>query len=258
VRRRNAAVRAYYRRVLPFYDRELADRGDGPFWEQAAGEPPGCRVLEVGCGSGRATAFLARAAAAVTAFDLSPEMLGAARRRLAGVANVRLFAADVRGLRLRATFDLVAAVDDPFVHLLADADRDRALRAAARHLAPDGRFVLDAAWLSPRRRRVAASRAGLVIAHRAAGGLAVREVLRCAAETRVCAVRFTYEAPGAPPVAASFRGRLWSLAELQRRARAAGLAVTDLWGDYDRSPWRRATSPRLIAELRKSADPPAV
>ena len=252
-------MRAYYRRVLPFYDRELADRGDGPFWEWAAGEPPGCRVLEIGCGSGRATAFLARAAAAVTAFDLSPEMLAAARRRLAELENVRLFAADLRGLRLRAAFDLVAAVDDPFVHLLADADRDRALRAAARHLAPDGRFVLDAAWLSPRRRRAAGSRAGLVIAHRGAGGLAVREALRCDSGTRVCAVRFTYEAPGAPPVAASFRGRFWSLAELQRRARAAGLAVTNLWGDYDRTPWHRATSPRLIAELRrKSAPAPAV
>ena len=251
-------MRAYYRRVLPFYDRELADRGDGPFWEWAAGEPPGCRVLEIGCGSGRATAFLTRAAAVVTAFDLSPEMLAAARRRLAELANVRLFAADVRGLRLRAAFDLVAAVDDPFVHLIADADRDRALRAAAGHLAPDGRFVLDAAWLSPHRRRVAASRAGLVIAHRAAGGLAVEEVLRCEPGSRICAVRFTYEPPGAPAVAASFRGRLWSLAELQRRARAAGLAVTNLWGDYDRSPWRRATSPRLIAELRrKEAPPPA-
>ncbi|HEX5758336.1 MAG TPA: class I SAM-dependent methyltransferase [Thermoanaerobaculia bacterium] len=243
-------VRAYYHRILPFYERELAGRGDGPFWSAAAEEPPGCRVLEIGCGTGRATAFLARTAGAVTAFDVAPELLAVARSRLAGLANARLFAADVRHLRLRAAFDLVAAVDDPFVHLIADADRDRALRAAARHLAPDGRFVLDAAWLSPRRRRAAASRAGLVIAHRGAGGLAVEEVLRCEPGSRVCAVRFTYEAPGAPPVAASFRGRLWSLAELQRRARAAGLTVTNLWGDYDRSPWHRATSPRLIAELR--------
>ncbi|HEX9669698.1 MAG TPA: hypothetical protein VGC93_09460, partial [Thermoanaerobaculia bacterium] len=72
--------------------------------------------------------------------------------------------------------------------------------------------------------------------------------------SRICAVRFTYEPPAGPPLSAAFRGRLWSLAELQRRARAAGLAVTNLWGDYDRSPWRRATSPRLIAELRRKSD----
>jgi len=29
------------------------------------------------------------------------------------------------------------------------------------------------------------------------------------------------------------------------------LARLLLWGDYDRRPWDRATSPRLIAELRR-------
>ena len=142
-------VREYYRRVLPFLDRELADRGDGELWSWAASTPSGCHVLEIGAGTGRATASLARTAGRVVAFDLAPEMIAVARRRLGDHANVSLFVADMREISLRVRFDLVVAVDDPFVHLTEDDDRDRAFAAAARHLLPGGRLLLDAAWFSP-------------------------------------------------------------------------------------------------------------
>src|ERR1044071_81050 len=94
-------VRTYYRRILPFFDRELADRGDEEFWTWAASSPPGCRVLELGAGTGRATAFLARTAGRVVAFDLSTDLPAVARRRLALAANVRLLVADMREIDLR-------------------------------------------------------------------------------------------------------------------------------------------------------------
>lgn len=245
-------VRTYYHCVLPFFERELADRGDGVFWAWAASEPPGCRVLEIGAGTGRATAFLARSAGSVVAYDLSPELLAVARRKLAPLPHVRLLAADAREPPLRGRFDLVVAVDDPFVHLLADADRDRALQAAAALLAPAGRLILDAAWLSPARRRAAGTVAGLLVERTGHRGLQVREHWHCNPHSRLCTARFEYRLEGNVPAAATFSARLWSVAELHRRCRAAGLRVTHLWGDYDRAPWRRATSPRLIAEARRA------
>src|SRR4029077_12453701 len=119
-------VRSYYHQILPFYDRELADRRDGELWAWAAATPPGCRVLELGSGTGRATAFLARTAGRVVGLELAPEMIAVAPRRRAGISNGSFVAADMRAAPLRARFDLVAAVDDPFVHLTADDDRDRA------------------------------------------------------------------------------------------------------------------------------------
>src|SRR5436305_6531428 len=113
-------VRAYYRRIVAFYDLELADRGDGGLWAWAASAPPGCRVLELGAGTGRATASLARTGGQVVALELAPEMIAVARRKLAGLANVRFVAADMRESPLRSSFDLVTAIDDPFVHLTAD------------------------------------------------------------------------------------------------------------------------------------------
>jgi SAM-dependent methyltransferase len=249
-------VRDYYHRILPFYDAELADRGDGDFWTWAAGEPRPARVLELGSGTGRATAFLARSAARVVGFDLSPELVAVARRKLAGCPNVALFAADMRDFALRENFDLVTAVDDPFCHLVDDEDRARAFRAAARHLAPGGRFLLDAAWFSPQARHQSAGPEGLVREHSVRGGnFVVHQVWRCDPDSRVCSARFEYRttegsAPEATAATASFPARLWSLGELTARAHAAGLTVSHLWGGYDRRPWARLTSDRMIAELR--------
>lgn len=246
-------VRDYYHHILPFFEEELADRGDGDFWIWAAGTPPGSRVLELGAGTGRATAFLARAAGKVVALELSPEMLAVARQRLAGFPNVALLAADMRRAGLFDCFDLVVAVNDPFVHLLKDADRDRAFATAARSLGPGGRFLLDAAWLSPSRRETAAGPEGLVIERCGRGSLTVRETWRCDAATRVCSTRFEYHLPDRPLERASFDARLWSLDEIEERAWTAGLVVTRLWGDYDRRPWDRESSPRLIVEMHRNA-----
>ena len=150
-----------------------------------------------------------------------------------------------------ARFDLVVAVDDPFVHLIPDEDRERAFATAAEHLAPDGRFVLDAAWFPPKDRQNAA--AGLTrVKTVGQGRLEVRQVWQCDPVTRLCTARFEYRRSGRLAAAASFRGRLWSVEELNGRARAAGLRISRLWGDYDRRPWDRRSSPRLIAEMRLS------
>jgi SAM-dependent methyltransferase len=182
--------------------------------------------------------------------DLAPEMIAVARRRLAGAANVVLAVADMREIELRFRFDLVAAVDDPFVHLVEDEDRQRAFATAARHLAPGGRFILDAAWFSPDQRRTAGSDEGLVQEHSGNEGLLVRETWRCDPQARLCAASYEYRRQGETVERASFPARLWSCEELEHRAVVAGLRVTHLWGDYDRRPWVRTTSPRMIAELR--------
>lgn len=244
-------VRDYYREILPFYDLELADRGDGGLWAWAAGAPPGCRVLELGAGTGRATVALARTAGQVVALELALEMIAAAHRKLAGCSNIRLVAADMRWSPLASRFDLVAAIDDPFVHLTADEDRERAFSTAAGHLVPGGRFLLDAAWFSPDQRHAAGRPAGLVKEHSGQGGLSVRETWRCDPTDRRCTARYEYFVQGRRVREASFPARLWSREELEHRARAAGLQIAHLWGDYDRRPWDRTTSPRLIAELRR-------
>lgn len=239
-------VRDYYHRILPFFEEELKDRGDEAFWVRMT--EPECRVLELGAGTGRATRLLAQRAARVVALDLSPELIAQARRKLDGLPHVRLLVGDMRELSLKEEFDLVVAVDDPFVHLIEDEDRDRAFRVAAEHLAPGGRFVLDAAWFPPEDREEAADE---LVKERSKDGFSVREVWHCDPGTRLCTARFEYRQEGKLAAEASFPGRLWSVEELEDRARSAGLRVSRLWGDYDLRTWDRASAPRLIAELSR-------
>lgn len=100
----------------------------------------GAAALDLGCGGGHATYALAPHVAAITAFDLSEDMLGAvageARRR--GLANIRTEQGSVQALPFRdAGFDLV--VSRFSAHHWADVPA--ALREARRVLAPGGRAV---------------------------------------------------------------------------------------------------------------------
>ena len=138
-------------------------------------------------------------------------------------------------------------MDDPFVHLVKDEDRERAIATAARHLLPGGRFLLDAAWFSPDQRHAAGGPEGLVKENSGRGGLIVRETWHCDPEARLCTARYEYSVRGRKVQDASFPARLWSREELEHRAGAAGLQVTHPGGTTTAVPGtarpRRASSP---------------
>jgi len=84
---RDQRVRSSYDAVAPAYADHLVDEllGQQPFenWllERVAAHADGGPVVEVGCGPGHVTAFLADAGADATGIDLSPGMVQEARRR---------------------------------------------------------------------------------------------------------------------------------------------------------------------------------
>lgn len=134
------------RAIAPWYDLDfgpLTDDVEMYFDLVSDGE----RVLELGAGSGRIAAPLAEGGRRVTAVDSSEAMLaaGEARMQEAGVEVVR---GDMRCLSLGETFDLVVFGLSTFQHLLRRSDQLSALQSARRHLAADGRLVID--WTAPR------------------------------------------------------------------------------------------------------------
>lgn len=105
---------------------------------------PGTRVLDVGCGVGRWSTLLAGRGGIVTGMDLSPTMIGEAKRRAAakGVASrCRFLVQDLAHLDAGEKFDLIVGVT-VLQHILDPEALRSAVQRMAEHLAPGGRMVL--------------------------------------------------------------------------------------------------------------------
>lgn len=106
---------------------------------------PDMAVLDIGCGIGRIERALAPLVAAITAIDVSPAMIGEARRRCRGLANVDFACCDGRDLAALAGrhFGLVLAVDAfPYLVVADPAIAARHIADAAALLEPDGVLVI--------------------------------------------------------------------------------------------------------------------
>jgi len=104
----------------------------------------GTRVLDVGCGVGRWSRLLAARGAEVTGVDLSPTMIGEARRRAAAAGlegRCRFLVQDSAALDAGGPFDLVLGVT-VLQHILDPHALRAAVERIARHVAPTGRIVL--------------------------------------------------------------------------------------------------------------------
>lgn len=112
----------------------------------------GQAVLELGCGTGRVALRLPQAGATVVGLDRAPHMLAQARRKSAGMANVRWVEGDMRAFDLGERFGLAIIPGHSFQHLNTPDDQLACLASIARHLAPGGLLVVhldhqDPAWL---------------------------------------------------------------------------------------------------------------
>lgn len=248
-------LEAYYRPLLPLWDRTLADRGDRRLWRWAAGAWAGRPALELGAGSGRITEVLATGPRPLVGLDLNREALRRARRRLGEPPRVQLVLADMRRFQLDARFSLVAAANDPFSHLRSGEGRSAALRRVADHLADDGAFVLDALWFPEEWRREAAGPGGKTMERsppvEEGPAMTVRHTWRCDPETARCTARFECRRGGEVDARSVFVGRYWTRDELRTRFEEAGLRVDRAWGDYERNEWRPDSAHLVVkASLR--------
>ena len=128
------------------YDLQYATYRDDIGYYLRLADDMGSPVLELGAGTGRVTAALARAGHAVVAVDAAATMLERAASRLAeaGLAgSVELVNADMRTLDRGRTYPLVIAPFNTLMHLYTLADQDAALARVRAHLEPGGVFAFD-------------------------------------------------------------------------------------------------------------------
>lgn len=105
---------------------------------------PGTKVLDVGCGVGRWSRFLARQGGDVTGVDLSPTMIEEARRRAKeeGVDDRCDFqVTNLAELDMKKQFSLIVGVT-VLQHILDPVQFQFAINRLAMHLSTQGRLIL--------------------------------------------------------------------------------------------------------------------
>ena len=244
-------VLAYYRRILPFYEKEAVARAHLAFWTELARRWRPRRVLELGSGLGRITGALERLCSAV-GLDISLEMLAhASHRRLYG-EHPFFVAADMRTTVFRDAFDLIVAPSDPLSHLTSASDRRNALRAIARQLSPRGRFVLEALY-RPRRVPLSVDRR---IPYRG-GELSIHETWTPTEPGSLWRARFAYhDRPRQGRerrLTASFAARCWDAAKIRALFSSCGLTVRALWGGWDETPFKPGSSHLIVVAEKRRA-----
>jgi SAM-dependent methyltransferase len=191
----------------------------------------GGRVLEFGAGTGRIAIPLAERALEVWGVDGSPAMLERLRAKKGG-DKITTVCGDFGAVSAGGNFDLVLLLVNTIYAMPSQEDQIACFANAARHLAPGGRFVIEA-WvpdpprgdgLGLRARRLGRGFAGLVIEdHDARHQIlsTTQIVLSETGETRSFPVVHRYAWP----------------AELDLMARLNGMTLEDRWADWHCRPF---------------------
>jgi SAM-dependent methyltransferase len=229
----------------PFYDWENArtlGRRDVAFWRELA-RRENAPLLELGCGTGRLLAPLARTGVPVTGVDRSAGMLRQARVRIARVPRATrpaVVRADIRALPFRPrAFGFVLAPYGMLQSLVSDDDLGRTIAEAARLSRRGGLFGVD---LVPDLPRWAAHGPRVTLRGRRPGGarITLTESVRQDRRRGLTIFDETYvERRGRAERHHAFTltFRTLSVPEMTRRVEQAGFRLEALLGDYRGGPW---------------------
>jgi SAM-dependent methyltransferase len=105
------------------------------------GIPPGRRLLDVGCGTGKSFIPMLKRGWTVTACDISPKMVAIAREKVGDKAELHV--ADMRELPTYGEFDLVLCLDDAINYLLSTEEVVQALSGMRRNMGPGALLMFD-------------------------------------------------------------------------------------------------------------------
>jgi SAM-dependent methyltransferase len=238
------AASTYGDRIADVYDdiyAEVPFSGDVSttvaFLRDLAGDGP---MLELGIGTGRVALPLREAGVDVAGIDASRAMVAklAAKPGGDGIAvTIGDFAEFDLGRRFRAVY----VVFNTFFGLLTQDAQVSCFGAVARHLLPDGVFVIEAFVPDlarfDRGQRVSAIDVGI-------DGVRLEVTKHDAIEQRTTSQHLFLDESGVRLFPVAIR---WaSIAELDLMARLAGMRVRERWADWDRSALS-ASSPKHVS-----------
>jgi SAM-dependent methyltransferase len=254
-----ADIGELYDHVAPY-----VARPDVPFYVDATRQAGS--VLELGCGTGRILIPVARAGASIVGLDLSGAMLARCKAKVAEESKeirdrIDLRAADARSFDLGRRFDVVTFPFRAFQHLVDVTDQLACLDCVRRHLSPDGRLVLDV--FNPDIARLAMPSE---VEHEDTPWTPLPNNRRFRRTARVVKIDpiaqvsdieisyYVIESDGREERRVqAFPMRWFFKHELEHLFARAGFTITEIFGNFDRSPLRQGSPEMVIVARHASA-----
>ena len=248
-----------YREIAEFYDHEYADLDYlGPDVDFFLDHCPGERVIEIGCGTGRATVELAEAGREVVGLDIDPTLLAIAKGKGGTATYVEADAADESWpQRSGGGFDVACCFFNTFLALAEAEEQEACLRACHASLKPGGKLWLD--LFNPNLDLIVQSVGG---ADELEPDLFVlpdgRSVLRTTSlyadlVRQVSSVTFSYVwySDGDRQERHRTFDMAWIMPrELDRLLRMTGFEIDRVWGDHDGSDFDEDSERQIVLATR--------
>lgn len=245
--------------VAGLYDTYVTTTVDLPFYLAETAGFTG-EALELMCGTGRVSLALAEAGVRLTCVDASAGMLTRLREKLAqrptAAHNITVVEADVRRLALDRQFDLILLPFHSFAELTATEDQQALLVNVVSLLREGGRFICPLHNPPARRATLDGHLRLLGRFPLGAGQLLLWSVASYDPVAQTAnGVQLYEEYDGAGIM---LRKRLLPIgfslldhSQFEAMARAAGLRVVGLYGDYAYAPFHPESSPFQVWILAK-------
>lgn len=198
--------------------------------------PERARVLDLACGRGRYSVFLAEKGLAVTGIDLAPSSIAYAQK-MEG-EHLHFYQHDMRQPFRTNYYHYIFNFFTSFGYFHREHDDLRILKNVAAALKKDGKFVLDffnsdyiTAHLNPSYQKTVGGLRFHIHKHLDPAGYIIKRI-----EFRDQGQDFQF----------TERVRIFRLEDFHRLFRLAGLKIVHTFGDYQLNPFDSQRSPRLI------------
>ena len=201
----------------------------------------GARMLDLACGKGRHSRFLAAKGFDVTGLDLAEHSILAARAYEND--HLHFFTQDMRRPYAVNYFDYVFSFFTSFGYFQTEGEHLATLQNVATNLHPNGVFVMDFMNAARVVRTLEPNGEKMLHGVHYAWKKTVEEgrIIKRITITDGGAVHHYHE-----------EVRAFTYPDLERLFIAAGLRITAVYGNYALDPFDEATSDRLILESRKA------